>query len=52
MRNERQAYFALVPKHNESDADKAQRIMQGKGSFAYRLAALNASGTDKGKVWS
>lgn len=52
MRNDRQAYFALVPKQDESVAEKAQRIMQGKGSFAYRLAALNASGTDKGKVWS
>lgn len=30
---------------------KADRIMNGPGSFAFRLAALNALDTNKGKVW-
>jgi hypothetical protein len=30
---------------------KADRIMNGPGSFAFRLAALNALDTNKGRVW-
>lgn len=49
MRNDRQAYLALSA--NETDAQKAKRIMSSTDNFARRLAALNAAGTDKGKVW-
>lgn len=51
MRNERQAYLALAAQV-ESKEQKAQRIMSMNRSFAFRLAALNASDTNKGKVWN
>ncbi len=50
MRNERQAYLALA-RQVESKADKAKRIMQMHQPFAFRLAALNASDNNPGKVW-
>ncbi|CAK24969.1 hypothetical protein [Pseudomonas phage LKA1] len=50
MRNERQANIALA-KQVESKYDKAQRIMQTPQPFAFRLAALNASDSNPGKVW-
>lgn len=53
MRNERQAYFALESTtRKESLEDKAKRIMAMNKSYAFRLAALNACDTNKGKVWS
>lgn len=50
MRNERQAHIALA-KQAESKYDKADRIMRMPQPFAFRLAALNASDSNKGKVW-
>lgn len=50
MRNERQAYQALA-RQSESKYDKAQRIMQMPQPFAFRLAALNASDSNPGRVW-
>jgi hypothetical protein len=50
MRNERQAYQTLA-KQAESKYDKAERIMRMPQPFAFRLAALNASDNNRGKVW-
>ncbi|MCY1450465.1 hypothetical protein D9M71_672730 [compost metagenome] len=50
MRNERQEYLSLA-KQSESQHQKAERIMRMPQSFAFRLAALNASDNNPGKVW-
>lgn len=48
MRNDRQAAIALAQQPSKVKADK---IMAQPQSFAFRLAALNAADTNKGKVW-
>ena len=50
MRNERQANIAIA-RQVESKDKKAERIMSMKQPFAFRLAALNASDSNPGKVW-
>lgn len=50
MRNDRQAYFAMQPK--ESLAQKLQRISSMNKPFAFRLAAIIAADTNRGKVWN
>lgn len=49
MRNERQAYLAL--KSQETVAQKVERISKMDKPFAFRLAAIIACDTNKGKVW-
>lgn len=58
MRTERQANLAItkcLDKQNESTYStrlaKAQRIMAMPQAFAFRLAALVASDTNKGQMW-
>lgn len=50
MRTERQAYLALA-RQSESKVQKAERVMRMHQPFAFRLAALNASDNNPGKVW-
>lgn len=58
MRTERQANLATtqwIDKQNASTYStrlaKAQRIMAMPQAFAFRLAALAASDTNKGQMW-
>lgn len=50
MRNDRQAYFAIAAKP-ESVKEKVERISSMDKPFGFRLAAIIAADTNKGKVW-